>query len=335
MKQSDLPHQMSSYFLDHLIKDKGLSDNTVLSRKEAFSQLFCYLEGSCGIKLTKLEIADMTAERISGFLDWLERERGCCIATRNLRLSAIKTFFAFIQPKLPEYMALCRSVLAIPAKSTPKTIVNYLTLVEIEALLGAIDTSSTQGFRDLVMLSVLYDSGARVQELIDLEYPDIRLGATPCIFLLGKGNKRRCVSIMDNTAVLLKRYIDMPGKETRNGGPLFCNRSHRKLTRAGVCHILQKHVQVAKEAHAGLFLDKVTPHVVRHSKAVHMLQAGVPLIYIRDFLGHVQITTTEVYARCDSTAVREAIAATNGITIDAEEPRWQRDSSLMGWLSSL
>jgi site-specific recombinase XerD len=140
---------------------------------------------------------------------------------------------------------------------------------------------------------------------------------------------------MENTASLLERYIDRPGAEARNGGPLFCNRSRRKLTRAGICHILQKHVRVAKEVHAGLFLDKVTPHVVRHSKAVHMLQVGVPLIYIRDFLGHVQISTTEVYARCDSSAVREALASSNGIAIDAEEPRWQRDSSLMSWLSSL
>jgi site-specific recombinase XerD len=286
------------------------------------------------LKTARLTIADVTPERVAGFLDWVEEERGCGPATRNLRLSAVKTFFAYVQPREPALMSACQAVLAIPAKKTPEAVVDYLTLGEVKALLEAVGRARPAGFRDLVMLSVLYDTAARVQELVDLDRSDVRLAEPASAFLTGKGNKRRRVPLMGPTVGLLEAHLDAPGRPDV-GAPLFANRVGARLTRSGVAHILRKHVGAAKAANPGLFQVRTSPHTLRHSKAVHLLQSGVPLIYIRDFLGHVHIGTTEVYARCDSTAVRNAVAEANQIPADAVEPVWQREAGLLAWLDSL
>ncbi|MBF0312915.1 MAG: tyrosine-type recombinase/integrase [Oligoflexia bacterium] len=184
--------------------------------------------------------------------------------------------------------------------------------------------------------SVLYDTGARVQELIDIKICDVILGSSPVVVLNGKGNKIRRVPLMKNTIAILKRYLSENDleKQWKNQHPLFVNSQHKKLTKEGVTYILNKYVSMAR-AGSPLVPEYVSPHVLRHSKAIHLLQAGVNLIYIRDFLGHADIKTTEVYAKTDTETKRKAIEGAYPDIINSDMPDWNKDKELLSWLSGL
>lgn len=233
-------------------------------------------------------------------------------------------------------MYLCQQIASLPLKKYTGKNIEYLTLDGIKAILDTVDATTPAGRRDLVLLSLLYDSAARVQEIADLKVGDIRLPKPSTIRLTGKGNKTRVVPLMDPTTRMLQQYLDEnflhPVKHYSY--PVFKNRSGTKLTRAGITYILNKYVTIAKQSCAALMPKDISPHSFRHSKSMHMLQAGVPLIYIRDFLGHAEISTTEVYARCDSNQKRKAIEAAYP-NILAPLPAWQSDDGLMNWLKSL
>jgi site-specific recombinase XerD len=226
--------------------------------------------------------------------------------------------------------------MAIPVKKGRKKTVEHLTPDGIRLLLEQPDRSCPKGRRDLVMLSTLYDSGARVQELIDLSVGDFIPGANAVLVLTGKGNKTRRVPLMKNTASLLVAYIsenrlDVPHTKTY---PLFTNSQHNRLTKEGVAYVLGKYAAQAHEI-SDVVPAKVKCHMLRHSKAVHLLQAGVNLIYIRDFLGHTDIKTTEIYARADTELKRKALENAYPDLVDPDLPDWNNNTDLMSWLSSL
>lgn len=337
MKPTDLAKYLTGYLTSYLPNTRGLSTNTIASRRDTFTLFFSYLQDEKKISPSKADISNLDAETIIGFLDWLENTRECSISTRNLRLSALKAFFQYIQTQTPDYMYLCQQIAALPLKKCPDKNIEYLTLDGIKAILDAVDTVTPAGRRDLVLLSVLYDSAARVQEIADLKVGDIRLPKPSTIRLTGKGNKTRVVPLMDPTARLLHQYLDENTLQTEKhyNCPIFKNRSGTKLTRAGIAYILDKYVTIAKQSCPALIPKDISPHCLRHSKSMHMLQAGVPLIYIRDFLGHAEISTTEVYARCDSSQKRKAIEAAYPNIQVSSLPSWQSDDGLMNWLKSL
>jgi site-specific recombinase XerD len=300
-----------------------------------FYLLFIFLEEQK--KNSQPDIPDLTAGVIEAFLNWLEKERGSSAATRNLRLASLKGFFKFVQAQTPDYMFQYQQIAAIPMKKTVQASLCYLSLDGIKAILGAVTTDSRIGRRDLVLLSLLYDSAARVQEITDLTAGSLRLEKPETVRLTGKGNKARVVPLMAPTVQLLKQYLnenrlDCPDKRTY---PLFANRCKGKLTRAGVSYILDKYVDIARLKTPSVIPEIVSPHSFRHSKAMHMLQAGVPLIYIRDFLGHSEIATTEIYAKCDSKQKREALESAYEKTFDSPIPVWQTNKDLLQWLRSL
>ncbi len=275
-------------------------------------------------------------ERVISFLDWLETERGCAVTTRNLRLTAVHSFFRYAQAQAPEALFHFQKVIAIPVKKGRKKTVEHLTPEGIRLLLEQPDRSCPKGRRDLVMLSTLYDSGARVQELIDLSVGDFIPGANAILVLTGKGNKTRRVPLMKNTASLLVAYIaenrlDVPQKKTY---PLFTNSQHNRLTKEGVAYVLGKYAAQAHALSDGV-PAKVKCHMLRHSKAIHLLQAEVNLIYIRDFLGHADVKTTEVYARADTELKRKALENAYPDLVDPNLPDWNNNTDLMSWLSSL
>jgi site-specific recombinase XerD len=273
---------------------------------------------------------------IDDFLTWLETHRNCSISTRNQRLAAIHAFFRYVQLEEPGYLMLCQQILSIPMKRSAVKQFNYLSLDAIKAILEAPDTSCLMGRRDLVLLSVMYDSGARVQEIADLSAADVRLENPSTIKLVGKGNKSRLVPLMSPTAKLLDQYMtehDIKSAAYRSY-PLFKNRSHEKLTRAGIAYILNKYVEEARSTHPQLIPDVISPHSFRHSKAMHLLQSGVNLVYIRDILGHVSIKTTEIYARADSRMKRVALENAYQNT-SSEMPVWHQNQSLLKWLKDL
>lgn len=339
MKRPDFPHYLTSFLGKYLPGQKNVSRNTIESYAATFKLFFIFCEAEKNLKTEKITISTITCQLITEYLDWLETKRGCAISTRNQRLVALHSFFRYVQKQKPEYMEEIGSILDIPYKKTAKTIIPYLTGDEMRILLSQPDGSTREGYRDLVLLSVLYDTAARVQELADLEIKDVRLEKPSIITLHGKGNKTRQVPIMDKTNKLLRHYLEGYAGNTGisyGNRPLFMNQKKQKLSRWGISYIINKYTDKAKKDPAFRVDFPITPHVFRHSKSMHMLQAGVNLIYIRDFLGHVDCSTTEIYARADTEMKRKAIeAAYNDVLPAPETPSWQEDPDLMEFLNSL
>lgn len=272
---------------------------------------------------------------VTGYLDWLEEERGCGIPTRNQRLAAIHSFCRYAQTESPQNLFVFQKILQIPSKKHQREIIQHLSIEQTKTLLSQPGMATKAGRRDAALLSLLYDTRARVQELCDLRAKDIRLKAPATVTMTGKGNKTRIVPIMGNTTKLLESYMaeNKLSKGERQDEPLFFNQRHTKLTRGGVSHILQKYVQQASAVTE--MPDKVTPHVMRHTKARHLYQAGVDLVYIRDILGHVDIITTDIYARADVEAKRKALEKAYPDMVPSDLPDWAENKDLMEFLKSL
>jgi site-specific recombinase XerD len=288
------------------------------------------------IPAEKLNMSMLTHIIITDFLEWLEEERKCCIATRNQRLAAIHSFFRYAQYEEPSGILHFQKIIALPIKKAPRPSVPHLTPETMKLLLSQPDKMTVKGRRDITLLSVLYDSGCRVQELINLRIRDVVLGNPAVLILTGKGNKVRRVPLMKNTLALLQRYLQEHSleKDWKKDYPLFINKQRNKLTKEGISYIISQYVGTARRMSASM-PKRVTPHMFRHSKAMHLLQAGVNLIYIRDFLGHQDIRTTEIYAKCDSELKRRAIANAYPNIVDSNLPDWNNDATLLDWLSNL
>ena len=328
---------MSKYLTEYLPGIQGVSYNTIASKRDAYILLLKYLDDTQNIKAEDVDIPLLSRETIIKYLEWLEKSRGSSVSTRNIRLAAIKSLFSYIQTQTPDYIYQCQQILSIPRKKEPGHTLEYLTVEGIKSVLDAVEASSRTGLRDLALLSLMYDSAARVQEIADLSVNDFRAEKPSTLRLTGKGSKTRIVPLMSATSDLVSKYISIyhPSYRGEYNVPLFSNRKEEKLTRAGIAYILKKYVKIAREKQPDLIPETVSPHGLRHSKSMHMLQAGVPLIYIRDFLGHSEISTTEIYARCDSEQKRKTIENTCPSITKSETPIWQKDTSLLGWLQSL
>lgn len=288
------------------------------------------------ISVNKLAIKDVTKKSVVEFLDWLQGERKNSNATRNLRLAAIHSFFKYIQYFAPDNLYEYQSILSIKVKKKEKPIINYLTLDGIRLLLEQPDRTTPKGRRDLALLSLMYDTGARVQEIVDLTPAALHMDKPTTIRVTGKGNKTRIIPLLEAQVKIIGSYM-LENKLTKpyvGSYPLFYNSRKEKLTRAGITHILLKYADMARKVNQNLIPDKISCHVIRHSKAMHLLQAGVNLIYIRDILGHVSIETTEIYARADSKQKREAIEKAYADVVNKEEPIWQENKNLLSWLKS-
>jgi site-specific recombinase XerD len=336
MRPTDFAKYLTEFIAIYLPSQKNVSRNTILSYRDTFKLLIKYYQDIRGIQIERITLNDLSSAGIIEFLKWLETDRNCGISTRNLRLAAIHSFFRYIQAEEPEGIFHFQKIINIPVKKAKKTSVEYLTPEAIKLLLEQPDKSTRKGRRDLTLLSVLYDCGARVQELIDIRVRDVILGPLAVITLTGKGNKMRKVPILKNTAAILQNYVAEHelDKSWKNDYPLFTNNQHHKLTRKGVAYIVSKYAASARKA-SKVVPSKVKVHMLRHSKAMHLLQAGVNLVYIRDFLGHVDIKTTEIYARIDTETKRKAIENLYPELIDSNLPDWSKDQALLNWLSEL
>jgi len=286
----------------------------------------------------KLEFKDIKAETVVEFLLWLEKNNQISISTRNQRLAAIHSFYRYAQAEYPDNLLEMQKILSIPFKKKPRPAVSYLTKEEMKLLLDQPDVKNRRGRRDLALMAILYDTAARIQELIDLCVKDIRLHPPATVTLTGKGNKTRCVPIMGNTVQLVSKYMDDFNLKSngRQQSPLFFNSRGEKLTRPGICYILNKYFRQAKKNYPGIMLsDSIHPHMVRHAKAVHMLESGINLIYIRDFLGHVSITTTEIYLKIETELKRSVLERNYPDVVTQDIPEWRNDTELLQWLNDL
>jgi len=335
MKTTDFARYLTDYLSIYLPGQRNLSVHTIASYRDTFKLFLIFCEREKGISPEHLTLAHIDDDMIRAFMTWIETARNCSVATRNQRLAAVHAFFRYVQAEMPERLMMHQRILAIPLKKTGKPAVSYLTTEALEALLKQPDRNTRAGRRDVVLLTVLYDSGARVGELTDLLVRDIRLTQPATITLKGKGRKVRHVPLMSNTVSLLKDYLEERRlMATHNlDHPLFFNSRREKLTRAGISYIINKYVEVARNS--VVLPDKVSPHLLRHTKAMHLLQANVNLVYIRDFLGHASVTTTEIYARADTQMKRLALEKAYSPALTDDLPAWQDDEDLLNWLQRL
>jgi site-specific recombinase XerD len=320
---------LGDFLLDYVPRRRNLSENTAMSYRDCFVLLLGWLDTECGVRPDDVEIADLGRERIEAFCLWLADARGCSAATVNVRLTAIRAFAAYVSFAEPAHLEWAREVRAIKFSKSPSRTVDYLSPEAV----GAIVDEARSSPRDLAMLSLMYDSGARVSEICDALGKDLSTRRPATMRLVGKGRKARVVPICEQVAGICADYVDAAGV-----GPdelLFKNRLGNPMGRAGLAWVLSKHAASAHQRQPDLVPEKVHPHMLRHSKAMHLLESGVNLVYIRDFLGHSSVTTTEIYARASTKAKREAIekAAMNVIKESAYDE--ERRSDLIYWLKGI
>lgn len=338
MGETDFARHITGFLSRYLPGQRNLSTNTISSYRDAFKLFLIYCESETDLKVEKMHIADITPKLLTGYLAWIEHNRGCGISTRNQRLAAFKSFFHYVVAVQPEHLALCQQVLGVPMKKSVRSTMSFFSPEGLHLLLSQPDLTTRNGRRDHALLVLLYDTAARVQEIIDLAVRDVRLEQPATVSLHGKGRKTRVVPIGAKTASIMERYLQEKRYPATSGTldfPVFTNSRKCKLTRAGVAHILAKHVASMALKDRRLVPESVSPHSLRHSKAVHLLRSGVPLIYIRDFLGHVSITTTEIYAKVDAEETRSALEEAYEVPSQEPVPEWEHDKSLMAWLSEL
>lgn len=336
---TDFAEYLESYFINYLAAEQGVSKHTVRSYRDTFVHLIDYMENIQGISIDKLAMSDLSRDVILAFLNWLQDSRNNSISTRNQRFAAIRSFFEYLERKDPTRLATWQSIRSIKSKKTHRPIVQYLTVDAIKYLFEEISTKERHGRRNLALLSLLYESGARVQELVDLTPSCLRLDKPAVVRLHGKGNKTRVVPLMDQqvrilTAYMAENKLDIPSRSER---PLFFNGSGAKLTSSGVTYILKTYAAMARVTHPELIPSRLSPHMLRHSRAMFLLQEGVNLIYIKDILGHVSIKSTEIYARADSKFKREALEKSYREIIDEDfgGASWDKDKKLKSFLKSL
>lgn len=280
MKPTDFAKYLTEFLSEYLPEQKNVSKNTIRSYRDTFKLLITYCQEIKDIPSERITLTILSSEWVTGFLEWLEINRKCSISTRNQRLAALHSFFRYVQAEEPAGMFHFQKITAIPIKKAKKTVIEYLTPEAIKLLLEQPDKHTPQGRRDLTLISALYDSGARVQELIDMRVCDATLQTPAVLTLTGKGNKTRRVPIMKNTACLLQNYLlkNKLDKPWRNEHPLFTNNQHHKLTRKGVTYILSKYVESARKI-SSLLPAKVSNHMLRHSKAMHFASRSKSHIY--------------------------------------------------------
>lgn len=337
--KNDFARYLTAFFIEYLSGERGVSQHTIRSYSNTFTLFLNYMDDVNHIKAEKFNTEHFTKQSVLRFLEWLQNERKCENATRNQRLAAIHAFCKYMQYEDVIHLEQWQNILSIKIKKTERRSVNCLTVEGIKSLLEHIPRTTKTGRRNLAMIALLYDSGARVQELIDLTPADVHMTKPFYVTLFGKGQKNRLVPLSDQQMNLLKEYMTENGldKPSRNLRPLFSNNRGGKLTNAGITYILNHYANNVRVSNPKMIPDKISPHSLRHSKAMHLLQAGVNLVYIRDILGHVSIQTTEIYARADSKQKREALEAAymDVIPVSRDERSWEKDSELKAWLKNL
>lgn len=338
MTETDFARHLARFLSQYLPGQRNLSTNTIASYRDAMKLFLVFCETVHRLKPDKIRISDISPELLAEYLGWLERERHCGVSTRNQRLAAFKSFFHYVAAAEPEHLLTCQRILGLPMKKTARQPMSFFSPEGLHRLLSQPDTTSRQGRRDHALLVLLYDSAARVQEICDVRVRDFRFERPATVRLQGKGRKTRIIPITTRTASIMEDYLKergWSGSSATLDVPIFMNNRKCKLTRAGVTHILAKYVRAMLLTDGADVPSSVSPHCLRHTKAVHLLRSGVPLIYIRDFLGHASVTTTEIYAKVDAEEKRKALECAYEVPSQEVVPEWEKDKGLMAWLSQL
>lgn len=323
------------FFRDYLDRQRGYGPNTVASYRDTFKLLVAFL-GEGGARLEALEMADLGKAVVTDFLCWLESSRGNAVSTRNVRLAHLRSFASYSMAISPEDAGSCAEIMSVRPKREVSAPPDALSVEEVRLLLASPGTDTRQGLRDTALLTLLYDSACRAQELADMDVRDLSLGPTCSVHVLGKGRKARDIPLLGETGELLGSYIRE--SSLAHDSPLFLNRSGRRLTRAGVSNVVERHwARVASEHPSEVAHAKVKPHLLRHSKASHLVDENVNIYHVRDFLGHASVTTTQVYLKSNPTRMREVIesAADSTVMPGSDYYTEEKRAELLAFLESL
>ena len=330
-----LGQAVRSFFEDHLPVQKGLRPTSIRSYRDAVRLFLNFVSADRRRPITRLHMEELTMDRTLAFLKHLEQERGNHIRTRNQRLAALRTFFTYLATRMPEMLHTAHQVTAIPTKRVPPPETQYLEREEVVSLLKRLPRQGRHALRDRTLILVLYNTGARAQEVAELRLEHLDLGSQPCAQLHGKGDRWRTCPLWAETVRQLRMLMEQTDQSAN--APVFCSRPGKALTRFGIYKIVRKH---------GGFLDRdgeqprrVTPHLWRHTAAVHLLEAGVEINVIRSWLGHVSLETTNHYAQL---TVRSKVAAmqvceppSDTLVGSRRRSGWKEDQQLLAWLNAL
>jgi site-specific recombinase XerD len=334
MTRHDLAPFLTSFFVRHLPVERGASPHTIAAYRDSLKLLLRFAATAARRPPSSLQVEDLTLDLILEFLSHLETTRGNSVRTRNARLAAIHSFFRYIFDSEPALASVCQRVLAIPLKKAMRPVLGYLSERELAHLLAQVDRSSEKGERDYLLLALLYDTGGRIQELLDLTPSDFRLAPPPLVRIRGKGRRERLCPLLPQTARLIHRFLTHGARAADDRTPLLQNRHAQRLTRHGARYVLKKYLDQARVSMPALQRDRISPHTLRHTKAMHLLQAGVPLVTIKDILGHADVRSTEIYVQCDLAMKRDALRLAGSPTRSTPK-RARVPADLLAWLESL
>ncbi|WP_386630499.1 tyrosine-type recombinase/integrase [Sulfitobacter geojensis] len=326
-----LPVYVQRFFTERLLTQMQASPNTIASYRDTFRLLLKYAEAQTKLQSTDLHVAHIDADIIGRFLTFCEENRGNSARSRNTRLAAIRSFFKYVAGCEPQLLHHCQRVLAMPSKRHEKRVVDFLTRDEMEALLKAPDQSTWFGRRDRVLLLTMLQTGLRVSELIGLRVADVELGTGPHVRCMGKGRKERATPLRKDSQNALKWWLAQSGAASSQ--PLFATIRGAPLSRDAVERIVRKHANTAAQHSSTFRLKRVTPHVLRHTAAMQLLQSGVDRTIIALWLGHESVETTQVYIHADIELKEKAMALTK--PVDASNGRYRPGDELLSFLEAL
>lgn len=334
MKPSNtFPFLLQAFFLQWLGQQRNCSANTVRSYRDTWRLFLRFIAKRKERLVAKLSLPDLTAAEVLAFLQYIEDERKDSIGTRNCRLAALRSFFGYVTDRDPSAAAQCADVLRIPTKRTIQSAIRALELDEVSAILAQPNRANLEGQRDHALLFFLYNTGARIQEALDVCPQAIHFDSPAHVRLLGKGRKERFCPLWPETIELIKALLKRcPRAETE---PIFANRYGDPLGASGFRYKLDQYVADAAKHVPSLNNKKVTPHRFRHAMAVHLIAAGIDVTVIRSWLGHASLDTTNHYAQANIETKRKALEAVDTIAKEQKPPSWKQNTDILAWLDSL
>ena len=334
MKNKNLNYYITKYFSDYLPLVLGVSKNTISSYRDTFVLLLKFIQIKNEVNINNISLSYLTNEIIEEFLIYLETEHNNSISTRNQRLAVIRSFCKYLKNRELSCFENCSNILSIPIKKAPKTSLSYFSVDEIEILVNMPNSKTKNGFRNYVLLLFMYETAARAQEIADLTLKQIHFKDYSYVILKGKGNKERNIPITEDLKEVLIKYIKIFHIEDQDDY-IFKNKNNNKITTKGIEYILKKYIEEARIKYPNKFKDNFSNHSMRHSRAMHLLEAGVNLIYIRDILGHKSVITTEIYAKTNP-LIKEKQIIEHSKHLNVEDKYSEEDkNNLLEFLNTL
>ena len=326
-----------NFFEHHLTAERGLSPHTILAYRDTLKLFLRFAADHHRKSCVELRVEDISADIVRQFLLHLEKTRGNGVRTRNARLAAIHAFFRYLAYLDPRFLASSQAVLGIQFKRQARPVMGYLDREEVIHLFNHIDPRTSQGKRDEAVLRLIYNTGARAQELVDLDVHHVRFSRPYMVRIFGKGRKERTCPLWPETVDSLKTYLEERRIRLSDRVPLFVNVKEQRLSRFGLRYLITRRVTIAAKTAPTLLTRKIGPHTFRHTTAMHLLQSGVDLNMIRSWLGHSSIETTHGYVELDLEMKRKTLQSCEKLLPKTSKhgPSWQKDQGILDWLSRL